>query len=176
MNYNTNKPAYVGDLFMRKNKTIVLLALLLAILGVSLLTSACEGKNTEERQEVALQAEHPTRDPTQKEMSAYMKAMEKFGLVPSEYEFFTYQQNKKDFFSGLEIVGLLELIQLKSGDFLPVFFWDENNNILYTLKESDDGNFHLSTLQRNPNPDLSGNDFTQLWNQIEKERVISIKQ
>ena len=77
---------------MRKNKTIVLLALLLAILGVSLLTSACEGKNTEERQEVALQAEHPTRDPTQKEMSAYMKAMEKFGLVPSEYEFFTYQQ------------------------------------------------------------------------------------
>lgn len=121
MNYNTNKPAYVGDLFIRKNKIIVLLVLLLAILGVSLLTSACEGKNTEERQEVALQAEHPTRDPTKKEMSAYMKAMEKFGLVPSEYEFFTYQQNKKDFFSGLEIVGLLELIQLKGGDFLPVF-------------------------------------------------------
>jgi hypothetical protein len=169
VNYNTNKPAYVGDLFIRKNKIIVLLVLLLAILGVSLLTSACEGKNTEERQEVALQAEHPTRDPTK-------KAMEKFGLVPSEYEFFTYQQNKKDFFSGLEIVGLLELIQLKGGDFLPVFFWDENNNILYTLKESDDGNFHLYTLQRNPNPDLSDNDFTQLWNQIEKERVISIKQ
>ena len=60
--------------------------------------------------------------------------------------------------------------------FLPVFFWDENNNILYTLKESDDGHFHLYTLQRNPNPDLSDNDFTQLWNQIEKERVISIKQ
>ena len=68
MNYNTNKPAYVGDLFIRKNKIIVLLVLLLAILGVSLLTSACEGKNTEERQEVALQAEHPTRDPTKKEM------------------------------------------------------------------------------------------------------------
>lgn len=112
-----------------------------------------------------------TRDPSQREMDTYTSLLKAFGINPDDCAFYIYQQ-VDTILSGSEKVGLLDLIGLKTGDTMPAFFWNESKQILYVLKQDGEGNTTLYTLQRTPHPDLSEQQFSNLWTQVEEMKTI----
>lgn len=161
----------------RKHILFPILCIFLLYLSACASSETPPDQTTQDGQEssAAAQDERPTRDPTEEELARYTAAMKAFGLQPEDYEFFTYLQPRRDtFFSGSELVGLMDLIQNKSGDAVPAFYWDDAQATLFVLKEDSSGTFHLYTVQRADDPDLSDHDFTKLWNQVENERTTTL--
>ena len=156
----------------RKHILFPILCIFLLFLSACASSEPPPDQTTQDGQESsAAQDERPTEE----ELTRYTAAMEAFGLQPEDYEFFTYLQPRRDtFFSGSELVGLMDLIQNKSGDAVPAFYWDDAQATLFVLKEDSSGTFHLYTVQRADDPDLSDHDFTKLWNQVENERTTTL--
>jgi len=123
------------------------------------------------------EAEVPTEDTTQTETltqeeqaeflgrltEVYAPAAEFFGLTDVDYVWFLLTgEHSKNSLTTEEYLGLSRYILQEEGDTVPVGIW-EDTQTLHTLDLDKDGTFTHRTFQKAENPDLTDNDFRNLW-------------
>lgn len=147
--------------------TLLFLALLLFLASV-ITMSACE-------QQKASIGNAPLPQTQMDALSTQLKdfydpALASFGLAPGEYEYYA-----NFWFDGLfsedEILGLHQILLLSEGDTAPVFYWDSDREVLYTLTATSQGEIHLYSLCKNPNPD--DKDFSSRWTKTQPVQTVS---
>lgn len=134
------------------------------LLVVTLSLMACQNQGS-------VQDDLNYREPTQEEINTYAAAFRSFGFDPDGFDFYIYYQ-ASDIMTESERLGITSIVSLQSGDYVPAFFWDENEETLYAIKKDRHGDFYLYTVQRNPDSNSVEPDCSDLWLQVEETRVL----
>lgn len=114
-------------------------------------------------------------DPEATEQAAWDRVLFYFGLDPAEYTYFTYREDRWDLFTMEEVLGLLWTLQegMAEGS-QPVFYRDDGADLWYTLLRQGE-NYHLYTLQPNPDLPADSTEVTQFWFLAEPERTLPVE-
>ena len=109
------------------------------------------------------------------ERAAWDRVLFYFGLDPAEYTYFTYREDRWDLFTMEEVLGLLWTLQtgMAEGD-QPVLYRDEGKDLWYALLRQGE-NYHLYTLQPNPDLPADSTEVTQFWVLAEPERTLPVE-
>ena len=146
-----------------KRKILSILTMLLLLFALA----ACQQE----------EADPPNQDTTQSETitpeeqaaflgrltEVYAPAAEFFGLTDVDYVWFLLTgEHSKNSLTTEEYLGLSGYIRQEEGDTLPVGIWEDAQTI-HTLDLDKAGTFTHRTFQRAEDPDLTHNDFRNLW-------------
>lgn len=109
------------------------------------------------------------------ERAAWDRVFFSFGFDPGDYTYVNYRAERMEVFSQEEILGLLWTLQtgMAEGD-QPVLYRDEGKDLWYALLRQGE-NYHLYTLQPNPDLPADSTEVTQFWVLAEPERTLPVE-
>ncbi|MBR5534948.1 MAG: hypothetical protein IKU62_08900 [Ruminiclostridium sp.] len=143
------------------------LTAILTILLLLFILAACQQEEAEVPAEDTAQSETLTPEEQAEFLSrlteVYAPAAEQFGLTSVDYAWFLLTgEHSKEVLTTEEYLGLSQYIPQEKGDTLPVGIW-EDAQTLHTLDLDKNGTFTHRTFQKAEDPDLTDNDFQNLW-------------
>lgn len=109
------------------------------------------------------------------ERAAWDRVFFSFGFDPGDYTYVNYRAERMEVFSQEEILGLLWTLQtgMAEGD-QPALYRDEGKGLWYALLRQGE-NYHLYTLQPNPDLPADSTEVTQFWVLAEPERTLPVE-
>ena len=154
-----------------KGKLIAILTMVLLLFTLA----ACQQEEAPAPQEETTQTETLTPEEQAEFLGrlteVYAPAAEQFGLTSVDYAWFALTgEHSKEVLSTEEYLGLSSYILQEEGDTVPVGIW-EDAQTLHTLDLDKDGTFTRRTFQKAEDPDLTDNDFRNLWAETAEAEV-----
>ena len=109
------------------------------------------------------------------ERAAWDRVFFSFGFDPGDYTYVNYRAERMEVFFQEVILGLLWTLQtgMAEGD-QPVLYRDEGKDLWYALLRQGE-NYHLYTLQPNPDLPADSTEVTQFWVLAEPERTLPVE-